>query len=81
MRDRFRFFNAVVPPVVTFASGHRVVHAKDLAQLDIGFRKVMRSAVGPRSDIDWCVALHSSVGVWHCIPHGWNMLEPKNGKH
>lgn len=31
-----RFFSAVGTPVATFASGHRVAHARDLAKLDIG---------------------------------------------
>ena len=62
VKDRLRYFDAVVSPVALFGCGHRTVHQKDLHQLDVACRKFLRAVVGPPSNIDWSrpVACNSS---------------------
>ena len=65
MRDRFRFFNAMVTPVACFGAAHRKVYKQDLCKMDIVFRRLLRSIVGPPGDVDWTLP-------WHEILHHWN---------
>ena len=65
MRDRFRYFNAMVTPVACFGAAHRKVYKQDLCKMDIVFRRLLRSIVGPPGDVDWTLP-------WHEILHHWN---------
>ena len=65
MRDRFRYFNAMVTPVACFGAAHRKVYKQDLCKMDIVFRRLLRSIVGPPGDVDWTLP-------WHKILHHWN---------
>ena len=65
MRDRFRYFNAMVTPVSCFGAAHRKVYNQDLCKMDIVFRRLLRSIVGPPGDVDWTLP-------WHGILHHWN---------
>ena len=62
---RLRFFDRVITPVALFASGHRTIRMRDLYQMDITFRKLLRAMVGPPPGIDWSCD-------WHVILHSWN---------
>jgi len=48
-----------------FASAHRKICKQDLGKLDIKFRKLVHTIVGPPGGLDWCAA-------WHDILHEWN---------
>ena len=65
MQDRFRYFNAMVTPVACFGAAHRKVYKQDLCKMDIVFRRLLRSIVGPPGDVDWTLP-------WHEILHHWN---------
>ena len=65
MQDRFRYFNAMVTPVACFGAAHRKVYKQDLCKMDIVFRRLLRSIVGPPGDVDWTLP-------WHEILHDWN---------
>ena len=60
VKDRLRFFDAVVSPVALFGSKHRTVHQNDLHQLDAACRKFLRGVVGPPSNLDSPVARNFS---------------------
>ena len=62
---RLKYFNAVVSSVACFGSGHRAIYNSQLAALDVHFRKLCRSIVGPPSEVDWNAA-------WNEILHLWN---------
>ena len=61
VKDRLRYFDAVVSPVALFGCGHRTVHQKDLHQLDV---------VGPPSHIDWSRPWHEILHDWHSSSFG-----------
>ena len=65
MRDRFKCFDAMVPPVACFGAARRKVYKQDLCKMDIVFRRLLRSIVGPPGDVDWTLP-------WHEILHHWN---------
>ena len=65
MRDRFRYFNAMVTPVASFGAAHRKIYKQDLCNMDTVFRRLLRSIVGPPGDVDWTLP-------WHEILHHWN---------
>ena len=65
MRDRFKYFDAMVTPVACFGAAHRKVYKQDLCRMDIVFRRLLRSIVGPPGDVDWTLP-------WHEILHHWN---------
>ena len=65
MRDRFKYFDAMVTPVACFSAAHRKVYKQDLCRMDIVFRRLLRSIVGPPGDVDWTLP-------WHEILHHWN---------
>ena len=53
---RLKYFNAVVSSVACFGSGHRAIYNSQLATLDVQFRKLCRSIVGPPPEVDWNAA-------------------------
>ena len=66
---RLKYFNAVVSSVACFGSEHRAIYNSQLATLDVHFRKLWRSIVGPPSEVDWNAA-------WNGILiYGMNGLE------
>ena len=64
MRDPFTYFNAMVDPVVCFGGAHRKVYKQDLCKMDIVFRRLLRSIVGPPGDVDWTLPWHESLHHW-----------------
>ena len=63
--QRLAYFDAMVTPVACFASGHRKIYKQDLRKLDVKFRKLVRTIVGPPGGLDWSAP-------WHHILHEWN---------
>ena len=63
--QRLAYFDATVTPVACFASGHRKIYKQDLRKLDVKFRKLVRTIVGPPGGLDWSAP-------WHHILHEWN---------
>ena len=57
--------NAMVTPAACFGAAHRKVYKQDLCKMDIVFRRLLRSIVGPPGDVDWTLP-------WHEILHHWN---------
>ena len=53
MLDRFSYFNAMVTPVACFGAAHKKMYKQDLCKMDIVFRRLLRSLVGPPGDVDW----------------------------
>jgi len=51
--------------LVCFAAGHRAIFKNDLNNVDVVFRKLLRSVVGPPAATDWS-------RPWHEILHDWN---------
>ena len=44
---RLQFFDKIVTPVACFAAGHRKIYKTDLETMDVHFRRLLRSVVGP----------------------------------
>ena len=62
---RLQFFDKIVTPVACVAAGHRKIYKTDLETMDVHFRRLLRSAVGPPSQTNW-------LNPWHDILHDWN---------
>ena len=62
---RLQFFDKIVTPVACFAAGHRKIYKTDLETMDVHFRRLLRSVVGPPSQTNW-------LNPWHEILHDWN---------
>lgn len=62
---RLQFFQSVISSVACFASGHRTVHAHDFHRMNVEFRKLVRTVVGPPTGMHW-------DDPWHDILHKWN---------
>ena len=65
MQDRFRYFNSMVTPVACFGAAHRKVYKQDLCKMDIVFRRLLRSIVGPPGDVDWTLPRHEILHHWN----------------
>ena len=59
------FQRHMVIPVACFGAAHRKVYKQDLCKMDIVFRRLLRSIVGPPGDVDWTLP-------WQEILHHWN---------
>ena len=55
----------IVSPIVCFAAGHRTIYRNDLRSVDVAYRRLLRSVVGPPRNMDWTLP-------WHEILHIWN---------
>ena len=65
LATRGRYFDTVITPVAFFAAGHRAIFKNDFNNVDVLFRKLLRSVVGPPAATDWS-------RPWHEILHDWN---------
>ena len=65
LATKLRYFDTIITPVACFAAGHRTILKKDLNKIDVTFRKLLRSVVGPPAATDWS-------RPWHEILHDWN---------
>lgn len=66
MQGRFKYFNAV-RPVACFGAARRKVYKKDLCKMDVVFRLLLCSIVGPPGHVDWPLP-------WQEILHHWNEI-------
>ena len=62
---KLEYFDRVISPIACFAAGHRTVYRNDLCSMDIAYRRLLRSVVGPPRNMDWTLP-------WHEILHIWN---------
>ena len=77
MKDRLRYFDAVVTPVALFGCGHRTVHQNGLHQLDVVCRKFLCAVVGPhlRTWIGHARGMiFLMIGMEGCNQSHWNMV-------
>ena len=51
INSKLKLFEATVTPIVCFAAGHRSIRQRDLHILDVEFRRLVRSVVGPPSGV------------------------------
>ena len=65
IRNKLKFFDAIVTPIVCFGAGPRCIHSPDMDKFDIHFRRVIRCVVGAAGGICW-------QDPWHEFPHIWN---------
>ena len=65
INSKLKLFEATVTPIACFAAGHRSIRQHDLHILDVEFRRLVRSVVGPPSGVCWS-------SPWHEILHEWN---------
>ena len=64
IRNKLKFFNAIVTPIACFGAGPRCIRAADMDKFDIHFRRMIRCLVGATGGICW----HDP---WHEIRHIW----------
>ena len=62
---KLEYFDRVISPIACFAAGHRTVYRNDLRSMDVAYRRLLRSVVGPPRNMDWTLP-------WHEILHIWN---------
>ena len=62
LATRLRYFDTVITPVACFAAGHRAIFKNDLNNVDVVFRRLLRSVVGSPAATDWS-------RPWHEILH------------
>ena len=65
LKKRLHFFDKIITPVACFAAGHRKIYKTDLDTMDVNFRRLLRSVVGPPSQTNW-------LNPWQEILHDWN---------
>ena len=65
IRNKLKFFDAIVTPIACFGAGPRCIHSADMVKFDIHFRRMIRCVVGAPSSICW-------RDPWHEILHIWN---------
>ena len=68
-------------PVACYAAAHRKIFKENLTKLDVTFRRLLRSVVGPPGDVDWTQPWHEILHVWNgrvreqsvnCDVHAWS---------
>ena len=68
LATRLRYFDTVITPVACFAAGHRAIFKNDLNNVDVVFRKLLRSVVGPPAATDWSRSVR-------CVEMHWNLAQ------
>ena len=67
--SRLKYFQAIIIPVACFAAGHKAVCQADLAHMNVEFRRLLRSVVGPPTDISWDQPWHEILHLWQVCEH------------
>lgn len=62
LKDRLRYFDAIVTAVAVFGSGHHTIHPTSWT---FACRKVLGAVIGPPSNVD-------RSRPWHEMFHDWN---------
>ena len=62
-----QFLDKIVTPVACFAAGHRKIYKADLETMDVHFRRLLRSVVGPPSQTNWLYPKSKSKSGLHAI--------------
>ena len=65
INSKLKLFEATVTPIACFAARHRSIRQHDLHILDVEFRRLVRSVVGPPSGVCWS-------SLWQEILYEWN---------
>ena len=50
--QKIEYFDRVISPIACFAAAHRPVYRNDLHKMDVAYRRLLRSVVGPPRNID-----------------------------
>ena len=62
---KIEYFDRVITPIACLAAGHRTVYRNDVHKMDVAYRRLLRSVVGPPRNMDWTLP-------WQEILHIWN---------
>ena len=52
-RQTVQYFDRVISPIARVAAGHRTVYWNDLHNINVAYRRLLRSVVGPARNMDW----------------------------
>ena len=63
--QKIEFFDRVISPIACFAAGHRTVYRNDLHKMDVAYRRLLRSVVGPPLNMDWTLPWHEVLHIWN----------------
>ena len=63
--QKIEYFDRVVSPIACFAAGHRTVYRNDLHKMDVAYRRLLRSVVGPPRNMDWTLPWHEVLHIWN----------------
>ena len=53
--QKIEYFDRIISPIACFAAGHRTVYRNDLHKMDVAYRRLLRSVVGPPRNMDWMI--------------------------
>ena len=65
IRNKLKFFDAIVTPIACFGAGPRCIHNADMVKLDINFRRMLRCLVGAPGRICWGDPWHEILQIWN----------------
>ena len=57
------YFDRVISPIACFAARPRTVYRNDLHKIDVAYRKLLRSVVGPPRNMDWTLPWHDVLHI------------------
>ena len=53
------------PPLFLSTPGHRTIYRNDLHKMDVAYRRLLRSVVGPPRNMDWTLPWHEDLHIWN----------------
>ena len=63
--QKIEYFDRVISPIACFAAGHRTVYRNDVHNMDVAYRRLLRSVVGPPRNMDWTLPWHEVLHIWN----------------
>ena len=64
IRNKLKFFDAIVTPIVCFGAGPRCIRTADMDKFNIHFRRMIRCVVGAPGGICWHDPWHEILHIW-----------------
>ena len=61
--QKIEYFDRVFSPIACLAAGHRTVYRNDLNKMDVAYRRLLRSMVGPPRNMYWTLPWHEILDI------------------
>ena len=73
--QKLECFDRIISPISCFAAAHRTIYRNDSRSMDVAYRPLLRSVVGPPHNMAWALPRRPRSWSAICLRHHWNLAQ------